>query len=78
MKEEAEAEIEADIKPDDEKFEIIQSTLVSRMDVHHTKTEANHEELIAARKANHERTEALMDVSVKTTEAFLESKEPTS
>jgi alpha-galactosidase/6-phospho-beta-glucosidase family protein len=44
------------------KFEVFQRTLISHMDAHHTKTEANHEKLKPAREASHEMIEALMDV----------------
>jgi hypothetical protein len=40
-----------------------QDTHVSWINAHHTKTEANHEELMATMNTNHERIEALMDVS---------------
>jgi hypothetical protein len=49
------------------------------MDGHCAKTQANHEELMAAMKASHERIEGPMDVSLVATEACLEkAKNPAS
>jgi hypothetical protein len=42
------------------------------MDAHQAKTEANHEELVAAVKANQKRMEALLDVSLEMMELCLE------
>jgi hypothetical protein len=46
--------------------------IVSQMDTHQAKTEANHEELVAAVKASQERMEALMDVILEMMESCLE------
>jgi hypothetical protein len=48
-----------------EKFEALRCTLVSRMDAHQGKIEVNNEEWMAAIKASRERMEALMDVSLE-------------
>jgi hypothetical protein len=53
----------------------IQGTLISWMDAHHTKTEANHEELMAAMKASHVRIKDPTDVSLEKTEAKPEETE---
>jgi hypothetical protein len=42
-----EANIEAEIKTSNEKFEVIQSTLISCMDIHHTRAEPFQGEIIA-------------------------------
>jgi hypothetical protein len=55
----------AEIRANNRKFEVLQGTLVSRMDAHHAKTEGNHEELKGAMKASHERVEARMHVSLE-------------
>jgi hypothetical protein len=47
LMESLEAKIEAKIQSNDEKFEVLRSTLVSRMDIHQAKTEAIQEEIIA-------------------------------
>jgi hypothetical protein len=74
-----EERMDARIEAKNEKFEVLQGTLVSRTGAHHAKTQANHEELMAAMKASHERIEAPMDVSLAVTEACLvKAKEPTS
>jgi hypothetical protein len=41
-----------------EEMKIRLDALVFRMDAHHAKTEANHEELMTAMKVNHETIEA--------------------
>jgi hypothetical protein len=38
-------EMKAEIRANNEKFEVLQGTLFSRMDAYHAKTEANHEEM---------------------------------
>jgi hypothetical protein len=68
-------EMKAEIRANNEKFEALRGTLVSRMDAHHAETDANHEELMATMKASHERNKALMDVSLETTEACLKKTE---
>jgi hypothetical protein len=45
------------------------------MDIHQAKTEAGHEELMAAMKASQERTIVLMDVNLETMEASIEKIE---
>jgi hypothetical protein len=63
--------MDARIKANNEKSEVLQHTFVCLMDAHHSGTEANHEEVTVAIKASHERIEV--------TEACLEKvKEPTS
>jgi hypothetical protein len=57
--------LDARIEANNEKFEVLEGTFVSRMDADHGKTEVNHEELKAAVKASHERIEALMNVSLE-------------
>jgi hypothetical protein len=42
-----EAMIEAEIKTNNDKFEVLWSTLVSRMDIHQARTEAIQEEITA-------------------------------
>jgi hypothetical protein len=42
-----EVKIEAEIKTNNEKSEVIQSTFISRMDIHHARTEAIEGEIIA-------------------------------
>jgi hypothetical protein len=49
--------------------------LVSRMDAHQAKTEANHEELMAIMKASGKRVEALIDVSLEGGRACQEATE---
>jgi hypothetical protein len=42
-----EAKIEAEIKTNNEKFEILRSTLISRVHIHQPRTEAIQEEILA-------------------------------
>jgi hypothetical protein len=42
-----------EIRTNNEKAEVLRDTLVSRMDAHQAKTEANRKELIPAMKASH-------------------------
>jgi hypothetical protein len=67
-----EAKIEAKMDSHHVKFEVLQGTFVSWMDVHHAKTKTNHEELMTTIKASHERIETLIDVSQEATEAYPE------
>jgi hypothetical protein len=73
--EEMRARLEAKMDSHHEKFEVLWGTVLSQMDVHQAKTEANHEELIAAMKTTDERIEALLDVSQEVTEAYPEIME---
>jgi hypothetical protein len=66
-------------------FEVLLSTLVPRMDIHHARTEAIQEYVIARMDVNQERMEASANAWRKETAACheetgacLESKEPTS
>jgi hypothetical protein len=63
MKEEMLAKMEVRIEANNKKFEVLQGTLISWLDAHHAKTEANHEELMAAMKASHERMIAKMEAN---------------
>jgi hypothetical protein len=63
--------MKAEIRPNN-KFEVLQSTLVSQMDAHHIKTEATHKDLTAAMEASHERFNPLMDVSQEAMETYPE------
>jgi hypothetical protein len=56
------ASLEVKIGANNEKFEVLRGTLISWLDAHQAKTEANHEEWMVAMKASQERMEALMDV----------------
>jgi hypothetical protein len=56
------------IETSNEKVEILRGTLVSRMDIHQAKIEANHGEWMVAMQASHEGMEALIDVSLETME----------
>jgi hypothetical protein len=62
------------IEANNEKFEVLKSTLVTQMDAHHGKTEASHEESMAARKASHEMIEALMNVSLEGIQTFQDAE----
>jgi hypothetical protein len=80
-----EAKIEAEIKTNNEKCEVIQRTLISWMDVHQARTEAIQEEIMAKMDTRQEGMRASMNAWRKetmacqeVTEACLESKEPTS
>jgi flagellar hook-basal body complex protein FliE len=70
--EEMTARLEAKADSHHKKFEVLWGTLLSQMDVHQAKIEANHEELLAAMKASHERIKALMNVSQEVTTAYQE------
>jgi hypothetical protein len=72
MKEEMTARLEASlqnmkakIKANNEKFEVLQGTLVSWMDIHQASTEAIPEEITAKMDAHQERMEASMDAQVE-------------
>jgi phosphoribosylformimino-5-aminoimidazole carboxamide ribonucleotide (ProFAR) isomerase len=69
-----EARIEANI----EKFEVLQTTLVSWMDIHQVMTEAIPEEIIAKMDARQERMRASVNAWWKEMTSCLESKELTS
>jgi hypothetical protein len=43
----------AEIRANNEDAEVLRDILVSRMDAHQAKTDANHKEFIAAMKASH-------------------------
>jgi endo-alpha-1,4-polygalactosaminidase (GH114 family) len=57
MKEEMLAKMEARIKANNEKFEVLPDTLISLMDAHYARTEAN-QEMIAKLDTHHERMRA--------------------
>jgi hypothetical protein len=65
-------EMKAEIRANNENVEVLRGTIVSLMDLHYAKTEANHEELMAVMKDSHKRIEAPMDVSQEETEAYPE------
>jgi hypothetical protein len=69
------AKMEARIEPNSKKYEILRDTLISWMDAHHARTEANQEELRATVEASHERIEALRDVSQEIMELYAEIME---
>jgi hypothetical protein len=52
-------------------------SLVSWMNAHHAKAEANHEEMMAARETSHERIEVLMDVGLEATGPCLQKAKET-
>jgi hypothetical protein len=79
MNEEMITRMETRRDANNEKFEVLRSTLVSRMDSYQARTEASQEEIIAKMDAHQERMEVSVNAWRKeTTEACLESKEPTS
>jgi hypothetical protein len=69
------AKIEARIEASNEKFEFLQGTLLSWMDAHHAKTEANHEEMMTKLDAHHERMTASVNTRWKETTACQEAVE---
>jgi hypothetical protein len=71
-------EMKAEIIANNEKFAVIQSTLISPMDAHDAKTEANHEELMAEMKVSRKRIEALTEVSQEATEIYPENMKANS
>jgi hypothetical protein len=80
-----EAKIKAEINTNNEKFEVLRSTVVSWMDIHEARTKAIQEEIIAKIDAHQGRMGTSVNAWRKetmacqeVTEACLESKEPTS
>jgi hypothetical protein len=47
--------MKAEIRANSEKFEILQDTLASRMDIHQARTESTQEELKAKMDSHHEK-----------------------
>jgi hypothetical protein len=61
MKEEMMVKMEATLKANNEKVEVLQDTLVFMMDAHCTRTEANQEEMIAKLDTHHERVRSIVN-----------------
>jgi hypothetical protein len=85
MREEITARLETEIETNNEKFVVLRSTLISRMDIHLARTEANQEEIIVKMDTHQESMRASINAWRKETtacqeamEACLDSKEPTS
>jgi hypothetical protein len=55
LKEEMTARLEAKTETNNEKFEVLRSTFISRMDIHLARTESAQEEMLAKMEAHHER-----------------------
>jgi hypothetical protein len=53
-----EAKIEVEIETNNEKFEVLRSFLISRMDIHQVRTEGVQEEIISKMDAHQERMRA--------------------
>jgi hypothetical protein len=77
--------MKAEIKTNNANLEVLQSILVSQMDIHQAQTKAIHEEIIAKRDAHQEWMKASMNAWQKDAtacqeamEACLESNEPNS
>jgi hypothetical protein len=49
------AEIKVDVRANNAMFEVLRGALVSRMDIHQAKMEANHEVLMAIMQAGQEK-----------------------
>jgi hypothetical protein len=54
-------EMKVEIKTNNKKFEVLQGTFVSQMDIHQARTEAIQEEIIAKMDAHQESMEATMN-----------------
>jgi actin-like ATPase involved in cell morphogenesis len=70
-------EMKAEIRANNQRFEVLRSTLVSRMDIHQARTEAV-QEIIAKMETHQEKMRGSMIAWRKETTAYLEGKEPTS